>query len=265
MPRSKSPHSSLSGSESSSLSPVETHSETRTRSRHSSRRGKTGRNRTSGGACGTNRPLGGGLREPAGRVTSDSSCGFDFTTQMWRLCQDAVGRVQDLAHIQMSRVAVTFCQARSRSLYGLQAKLTPLRFEGGRLYQQRGGQVWTIERVHDHLGQEVLYILSFYLPRFLEQPTQEKLTTIFHELLHVSPQFNGDLRRFPGRCYAHSSSQKQFDAWAERLAADWLSQSPPAELYGFLQYNFADLQRLHGRVHGLKIRTPKLVPVSQRV
>ena len=39
----------------------------------------------------------------------------------------------------------------------------------------------------------MLYLLSFYLPRFLKLPWREKLATVIHELWHVNPQFNGDL------------------------------------------------------------------------
>lgn len=188
--------------------------------------------------------------------------GFDFSRHMGRVCADATARVADLSHIDMSRVAVTFSQARRRVLHGLQAKLTPLRFQGGERHQVRNGRRWTIEPVYDPHGREMLYILSFYLPRFLDQPREEKLVTIFHELLHISPEFDGDLRRFPGRCYAHSRSQAEFDNWAAQLARQWIADNPPSELHAFLDLNFAEIQQKYGRVHGLKIRCPKLIPAA---
>lgn len=187
--------------------------------------------------------------------------GFDFSRRMWDLCQDAAVRLGDLGHVDMARVAVSFSQTRSRVLHGLQAKLTPLRFQGGSLQQRRSGRLWTVERLYDASGHEMLYILSFYLPRFMEQPPQEKLTTIFHELWHISPTFDGDLRRFPGRCYAHSPRQKHFDEHAAWLARQWLDQQPPPHLYEFLGYSFNELVRRYGRVYGLKIRVPKLIPL----
>ncbi len=162
----------------------------------------------------------------------------------------------------MTRVAVTFSQARRRVLHGLQAKLTPLRFEGGHREQTRGGRVWTIEPVYGPDGCEMLYLLSFYLPRFLDQPREEKLVTIFHELLHIGTEFDGDLRRFPGRCYAHSRSQADFDAWAAKLAREWIDHGPVDELHQFLDLSFTELLERHGRVHGLKIRCPRIVPAA---
>ena len=80
-------------------------------------------------------------------------------------------------------------------------------------------------------GREMLYVLNFYLPRFLDLSFREKLTTIAHELLHIGPKFDGDLRRFAGRCYAHSHSHAEFDAQAEQLGQRWLALQPaPAPL-----------------------------------
>src|SRR5205085_5234305 len=103
--------------------------------------------------------------------------GFDFTLHMRRLCSDMTQRLGELAHIDMSRVAIRFCQARRSVRHGLQASLTPLRFKNGALTVVRGGRTWTVQRLFDASGREMLYLLSFYLPRFLEHPLEEKLST----------------------------------------------------------------------------------------
>ena len=105
----------------------------------------------------------------------------------------------------------------------------------------------------------MLYLLSFYLPRFLERPFEEKLATVVHELWHIGPAFDGDLRRHPGRCYAHTHSQKQYDALVQKLAERWLALDPPAEIHAFLHSNFRQLEARYGRVFGQKIRTPRLL------
>ena len=56
---------------------------------------------------------------------------FDFTAAMEGLCRDLCARVEELRHIDMSRVAVGYRQTRQRVTHGLQASLTPLRFEDG--------------------------------------------------------------------------------------------------------------------------------------
>jgi hypothetical protein len=187
--------------------------------------------------------------------------GFDFTRRIRAVCADMVSRLPELQHIDLERVAVSFAQTRTRSLFGRHATLTPLRFEGGALCTVRRGRQYRIERVYREDGVEVLYILTFYLPRFLDAELEEKLTTILHELWHISPDFDGDLRRHPGRCYAHTHSQKEYDAAMSQLAFRWLQSEPPEPLYAFLRDNFQQLRDRYHSVHGMKIRSPKLVPV----
>nr|HQU45185.1 hypothetical protein [Pirellulales bacterium] len=121
------------------------------------------------------------------------SRGFDFTFHVARLCADLCQRLEEMRHIDMGRVALRYCQVRRPGGHGLQASLTPLRFEEGRLQTTRGGRHWTIQRLYGSQGQEMLYLLSFYLPRFLNQSFEEKLATVVHELWHISPHFNGDV------------------------------------------------------------------------
>jgi len=187
--------------------------------------------------------------------------GFDFTLHMRRLCDDMVRRLPELHHIELARVAVSFCQARKPAAEGLYASLTPLRFAGGRTETVRRGRRWGIQRLVDSAGREMLYILNFYLPRFMDLALREKLATVLHELLHIGPRFDGDLRRFRGRCYAHGGSRKRYDALAERLAAKWASLDPPQSLYEFLREDFSALIRRHGRVFGQRFRAPKLLPL----
>ncbi len=188
--------------------------------------------------------------------------GFDFTLHVRRLCDDLVHRLPELGHVDLRRVAIGFAQTRKAVDHGLYASLTPMRFAGGTRETFRHGRRWTVQRLVDSSGREMLYLLSFYLPRFLNQTFRHKLTTVIHELWHISPRFDGDLRRFDGRCYAHSGSQKAYDAQVERLADRWLALEPPAAVYEFLRHDFRELTRRYGRVYGTKIRTPKMIPVE---
>jgi hypothetical protein len=200
-----------------------------------------------------------GFRKPA---AANSERGFNFTQHMRSLCVDLTTRLPELRHIDMSRVAIRFCQARVHSRHGIYASLTPMRFAGGELMGKRRGRTWTVERLFDDAGREMLYLLSFYLPRFMQRPLEEKLSTVVHELWHIGPDFDGDLRRHPGRCFAHTHSQKQYDALMDELTKKWLALGPPTEVYDFLRYNFRELEQRHGRIYGQKIRTPRLLRAS---
>jgi hypothetical protein len=187
--------------------------------------------------------------------------GFNFTDHIGRVCADMAARVNQFRHIDISCVAVSFRQTRKRMSHGLYASMTPLRFAGGATHSIRRGRKWAIQRVMID-NREMLYLLNFYLPRFLNLSLQEKLTTVAHELLHIGPQFDGDLRRFAGRCYAHSHSHAEFDAQAEQLGRDWLALGPEPSLCAFLDLDFLRLQALYGGIYGRRIAAPKLLPVE---
>lgn len=188
--------------------------------------------------------------------------GFDFTLHARRLCDDMVGRLEQLRHIDMARVAVSFSQTRRAGSQGMFAAVTPLRFADGKMHTFRRKRRWGIQRLFDPDGLEMLYVLTFYLPRFLDLPLREKLTTVLHELWHIGPKFDGDVRRLGGRCFAHGSSQKQYDVYIETLVDRWLSLAPPEQVYEFLRPSFRELIARHGRVYGRKVPTPKLVPLD---
>jgi predicted metallopeptidase len=179
---------------------------------------------------------------------------------MRRLCEDMVARLPELAHVDMARVAVSFCQTRVSATHGVYASLTPLRFADGQREAVRRGRRMTIQRVLDASGREMLYLLSFYLPRFLDLPFREKLSTVLHELWHIGPAFDGDLRRFSGRCYAHSGSRKRYDAQMERLVERWLAAAPSEEIVAFLRHDFRQTMAAHGGIHGHRYSRPRLIP-----
>lgn len=197
---------------------------------------------------------------PRGRELSPA--GFDFTLHVRALCDDMVRRLDDLSHVDLSRVAISFCQTRKAVRHGMYASLTPMRFAGGRTETVRRGRRWGLQRLFDPSGREMLYILSIYLPRFLDLEFHQKLSTVVHELWHISPQFDGDVRRFRGRCWAHSGSQKRYDTQVETLTERWLKSGPPAAVYEFLREDFRSLSRRYGRIYGCKIRAPRLIPLG---
>lgn len=186
---------------------------------------------------------------------------FDFTKAMRTLCEDVVERTPELAHIVMSRVHVAFAQARKSELHGLLAAVTPLRFDQGSLLAHRDGRVWMCQRLFSGRVEQ-LYVLQFYLPRFQNLDFREKLITIFHELLHISPRFDGSIRRLPGACHVHGSRQTDFDARAEALVENWLRRQPAESLTDFLRRDFRELAAEHGGVVGSRAKRPKILAVS---
>jgi predicted metallopeptidase len=160
----------------------------------------------------------------------------------------------------VSRLLVTFTPSRTRSRYGLQARVTPLRFRDGQLVRRFRGVPYQVQRYFVD-GREMLYLVTFCLPRFLDQTFQEKMVTVFHELYHIGQNFDGDLRRLPGRYAVHSHSKCDYDRHMARLVKAYLADHPDPGVYDFLKLGYADLWRGHGGITGVVVPRPKLVPI----
>ena len=195
-------------------------------------------------------------------VDSTDRIDFDFCGEMRDLCEDISRRVPELSHVVMRDVLVCITRSRSGGRTGLWAKLTPLRFEGGARLGMRRGQRYVIEPLVVD-GREQLYILTFCLPRFLNLTYREKLVTVFHELFHIGPHFDGDHRRFAGRYHMHSPRAELFDSEAERLCDLYLATSPAPFACRFLRHRCPTLLARHGAITGLTIPVPKLIPVDE--
>lgn len=187
---------------------------------------------------------------------------FHFTHHMSLLCEDITRRMDVFRHIDMQRILVSFVRSRNDRLWGLQAKLVPLRFRDGGLTEIRRGHHYKVQQFFvDDV--ELHYVLSFYLPRFLNQSFEEKMITIFHELYHVGPEFSGDIRRFEGTQSVHNRSQREYDNWMAYFARDYLCSEPARIRYDFLKLNFQQLQARYGAVVGVHVPSPKLIPVAK--
>ena len=153
-------------------------------------------------------------------------------------------------------------QARGGQRHGLQARVTPLRFRDGRLTRQHDDISYRVQRYFVD-GREMLYLLTFCLPRFLDQDFDDKFITLFHELFHISSAFEGDLRRMGGRCALHSRSKREYDNRMAALARAYLSGGADPALYSFLRMDFAQLKYRHGSVEGVIVPRPRLLPILE--
>jgi hypothetical protein len=109
-----------------------------------------------------------------------------------------------------------------------------------------------------HQGREILYVIYFMIPRFLDRTFRDKLITIFHELYHISPRFDGDIRRFPGRNFAHGGSTKRYNRLMERFVDEYLQISGSTGLTAFLESGMSQLREKHSTIVGRKMVMPKI-------
>jgi hypothetical protein len=207
------------------------------------------------------RPLSPLEKAPSYLATGPVEEPFDFCGQMRQLAADIVARCAVLGQIDMRRLLLGVTAARNNRIHGLQARVTPLRFAQGELTRRRRGATYQVQRYY-HGEHEFLYLMTFCLPRFLDQDFSDKLITLFHELYHIHPACNGDLRRHQGRYAIHSRSQHHYDRHMADLARAYLCADPDPNLHSFLRLNFAQLQDRHGAVAGTVVPRPKIIPVE---
>ena len=187
---------------------------------------------------------------------------FDFSARLRALCRDIANRCPTLAHIDPSLLLITFTSSRNRTRFGLQARVTPMRAENGAAYTRRRGLLYRVQSYFVD-GVEMRYLVTFCLPRFQDQPFEQKLITIFHELYHIGPKFDGDLRRHDGRCQYHTHSKSGYDAHMAELVHAYLAHHPNPGIFHFLHSSFAQLWAGHGGVYGVKVPQPKLIPLPR--
>lgn len=183
---------------------------------------------------------------------------------MTLLIEDIVKTHPFFSHIDPDNVLVTISPSNgSRS--GVVARLRPMRFEGGnRVRMVRGIEYIAPEINIDN--NNILYIIYFHLPRFLNLGNHKhKLATVLHELHHISPLFNGDIRRFSGKNYAHGNSRKHYDELIGIYTDEYTSQTRHPELNLFLKYRYSELKRKYGAIYGNMIRIPRSRLLTQKL
>ncbi|MBM4042800.1 MAG: hypothetical protein FJ290_30295 [Planctomycetes bacterium] len=178
---------------------------------------------------------------------------FDFTAHMRELMIDVAATCDELRHVDMTRVAVAFSQARYSSLGGVQATIRPLRFPHGGRVLERANAAWEMPHVVIG-GVEILYVVEYRLPRFLLVPFDEKLGTVVHEMYHISPKFDGTLRRFAGGKPHHTGSRDRYNAVMADIARRYLARTQRPELHAFLRQTMQELTSAHGGIVGLRFR-----------
>lgn len=201
---------------------------------------------------------------PAPQPAREAVRPFHYTDAMWEVVRDVVATLPDLAYIDLDRVLLSIAQARQASRHGVYASCFPMRFAGGERETREGERRYRMPELH-HEGREILYVIYFMLPRFhAEQDYHAKIATVIHELYHISPQFNGDIRRFPGKNFAHGHSRSVYHAAMCRLADRYLGESPRARDHAFLDMSFPTLLARPGGVVGLAVSRPRPVLLREK-
>ena len=97
----------------------------------------------------------------AARQNVTPAQGFNFTLHMRTLCDDMAGRLPELGHMDLGRVAIRFCQATQRRRGTAPSDADAVAVPGRAIGQPRRGRAWTVERLYDASGRESFTCLAF--------------------------------------------------------------------------------------------------------
>jgi hypothetical protein len=191
---------------------------------------------------------------------ADATRAYDLSAAILSLSTLLSRRIDRLSHIDANRIICGISVQRGRSRSGTFAACHALRFDDGERTLTRRGRTWEwpVVRVGDT---EMLYYLSFTIPRFLALAPRGKLETIVHELFHISPKFDGSLRVLgTGRHAHHGPSRAYYDKLIAPIVVEAEGIVTAGE-YPFLALDYRKLKRRYGSVTGTvaKRLRPRLV------
>ncbi len=158
-------------------------------------------------------------------------------------------------HIDISRIVVCLGSNRRNGRGAIYGKLVPLRFQNGSGILNFRTRNYTIPDIVNN-GLIQLYALYFYLPKFFDLPAEEKLKVIFHELYHINPEFNGDIRRMGSVKKAHGSSKKRFDSKFEKEVKLFHEYISGTSYFDFLKMDSKSLHKYY-RIYARRMKIPK--------
>ncbi len=186
---------------------------------------------------------------------------LNLTAELERLVAHLAGQVDAFGHIDPARVLVCIAATRGSGVHGTYAKIHPLCFAGGdkttTIRRGRHTYICTMPTIF-HRGEEMRYVIYFLAPRFFDLSFREKLITVFHELYHISPTFDGDIRRFTGRNYAHGSSTKRYNAAMATMVDAYLAGLESRDHLAFLEVGMEALRERCRALVGRKMAAPKI-------
>lgn len=156
----------------------------------------------------------------------------------------------------MNRILISIAFNRKNSRGFTLAKLVPLRFKDGSNILKYNNKRYTMPRIVNN-GISLLYIIYFYSPKFFDLPPIEKLRVIFHELYHISPEFNGDIRRLGRVKAAHGASKKKYNIQFEKELQQFYSTISETQIKYFLDLDTNLLRKNYQNIYCRRMKLPK--------
>ncbi len=172
------------------------------------------------------------------------------------LIADICRHTSFFSHIDTEKIHICISSNRAGGRGATFGKVVPLKFKGGEEVLYHRGKCYVMPKIEVH-SIRILYLIYFYMPRFTDLAPIEKLRVIFHELYHIHPEFNGDIRRFGKNGSAHGTSKKKFDTQFERELIAYSFAIRTTSVWDFLSLDTRGIFKNYQEVLSYRMKVPK--------
>ena len=165
-----------------------------------------------------------------------------LTDVLTLIIHDIIKSTDEFKSFDINKILVCCASSRRDFKGAIYGKLQPLRFKDGSEIIKHNNKYYTIPKIVLN-DIEILYVLYLYIPKFFDMTAKDKINVMFHELYHISPEFNGDIRRMSNIKSAHGHSKKSFEEKYIQYASTYFSKIHTTPFNGFLQMNFEEIEK----------------------
>lgn len=186
---------------------------------------------------------------------------INLTDILSLITREIVSSTDEFKNYDCNQILICAASNRSNGRGATYGKLQPLRFENGSPIINHRGRVYAMPNVTFN-NHEIKYIIYYYFPKFFDLPAKEKINVMFHELYHISPDFNGDIRRMGKFKKAHGHSKKFFEEQYLYMADSFYKNIKDTSYHSFLEMTSKELLACYKKVTYTRIKTIKPVLVK---
>ena len=183
---------------------------------------------------------------------------INLTDVLSLIIHDMIRFTGEFRQFDMNRILICCATNRRDGRGATYGKLLPMRFKDGSSVIKYNDKYYTIPKLNVN-GSEILYIIYFYVPKFFDLSARDKIKVMFHELYHINPDFNGDIRRMGKVKSAHGHSRKSFEEKYIEYAEDFFKKISAAPYCNFLAMNTDDLKKYFRKIQYRRIKQIKPV------